>query len=107
MVVLCRNALDVIRQQDGPRTLFYLDPPYLHSTRASTGNYVHEMDEKAHEKMLSTIVGCEGAVMLSGYPNELYDQRLVGWNRHDFRIDNKAAGGKSKRVMTESVWCNF
>ena len=37
VVILCRDALDVIRQQDGSRTLFYLDPPYLHSTRASTG----------------------------------------------------------------------
>ena len=45
VVILCRDALEVIRRQDGPKTLFYLDPPHLHSTRASTGNYAHEMDE--------------------------------------------------------------
>jgi len=27
-----RDALDVIRQQDGKQTLFYLDPPYLSET---------------------------------------------------------------------------
>jgi DNA adenine methylase len=107
VVVLCRNALDVIRQQDGPKTLFYLDPPYLHSTRATTGNYAYEMDEADHRQMLDAIIDCQGAVMLSGYPNDLYDQILSGWNRHDFLIDNKAAGGKAKRIMTESVWCNF
>ena len=107
VVILCRDALDVIRQQDGPKTLFYLDPPYLHSTRASTGNYAHELDEADHREMLDTIRSCEGKVMLSGYPNEIYDGILQDWNRHDFQIDNKAAGGKSKRIMTESVWCNF
>ena len=107
VVILCRDALDVIRQQDGPKTLFYLDPPYLYSTRASTGNYAHEMEEADHREMLETIRECEGMVMLSGYPNDLYDELLHHWARHDFRIDNKAAGGASKRIMTESVWCNY
>jgi DNA adenine methylase len=107
VVILCRDALDVIRQQDGPKTLFYLDPPYLHSTRASTGNYLHELSLEGHREMLDVIRACSGKVMLSGYHNDLYDGILQDWNRHDFQIDNKAAGGKSKRIMTESVWCNF
>ena len=45
--------------------------------------------------------------MLSGYPNPLYDRELTGWKRQDFVIDNKAAGGKTKRQMTEAVWMNF
>lgn len=107
VVILCRDALEVIRQQDGEKTLFYLDPPYLHSTRASTGNYTHEMKEEDHRQMLEAVSHCIGKVMLSGYPNELYDGVLHDWNRHDFQIDNKVAGGASKRIMTESVWCNF
>jgi hypothetical protein len=51
VVILNRPALEVIHQQDGQGTLFYLDPPYLHATRASTTEYgPHEMsegDEKA------------------------------------------------------------
>jgi DNA adenine methylase len=31
--ILNRDALEVIRGQDGPETLFYLDPPYVGETR--------------------------------------------------------------------------
>jgi DNA adenine methylase len=34
-VILNQPAIEVIRQQDGEATLFYLDPPYLHETRAT------------------------------------------------------------------------
>lgn len=107
VVVLCDNALKVIKQQDGERTLFYLDPPHVHNTRSTTDAYQYEMNEAAHYELLSTIQQCHGRVMLSGYPNELYDRTLHDWNRHDREIDNKVSGGASKRVMTESLWCNF
>lgn len=107
VVVLCDDALKVIRQQDGERTLFYLDPPYVHNTRSTTDAYQYEMDESVHDELLSTIQQCDGRIMLSGYPNELYDRSLHDWNRHDREIDNKVSGGASKRVMTESIWCNF
>jgi len=107
VVILNQPALDVIRQQDGPATLYYLDPPYLHDTRAATGAYQHEMTERDHLELLAVIKQCQGKVMLSGYPNPLYDHELGGWRRVDFVIDNKAAGGKVKRQMTESLWMNF
>ena len=107
VVVLCDNALKVIKQQDDERTLFYLDPPYVHNTRSTTDAYQYEMNEAAHDELLSTIQQCHGRVMLSGYSNELYDRALHDWNRHDRKIDNKVSGGASKRVMTESLWCNF
>ena len=107
VAVLNRPALDVIRQQDGPHTLFYCDPPYVHETRTAPSVYAHEMSEAAHRKLLETIRHVEGKVMLSGYANTMYDEILSDWTRHDFELPNNAAGGKSKRRMTESVWCNF
>ena len=107
VVILNEPALDVIHREDGEKTLFYLDPPYLHETRAATGTYKHEMDEEDHRQLLTAIKQCQGKIMLSGYPNPLYDKELVAWRRRDFIIDNKAAGGKIKREMTESVWMNF
>jgi DNA adenine methylase len=106
-VILNQDAVDVIRTQDGEKTLFYLDPPYVHHSRATVGNYTHEMSEADHRAMLDTICLCRGKVMLSGYPNRLYDRELHDWNRHEIDIDNKAAGGKTKRKMTEVLWMNF
>jgi DNA adenine methylase len=107
VVILNREALEVIRQQDGPETLFYLDPPYLDETRTSKNVYKFEMSAKQHSELLGVIKKCVGKVMISGYPSEMYDRELADWHRHVFKIPNQAAGGSSKREMTEVVWCNF
>lgn len=107
VAILNQDALDVIRRQDGNRTLFYLDPPYLGETRVADEVYAHEMTTKQHEDLLDTICQCKGRVLLSGYRSELYDRRLADWNRHEFTLPNQAAGGKEKRRMVEVVWCNF
>lgn len=107
VVVLGRDALDVIRQQDGPGTLFYLDPPYLHGSRASVGQYEHEMTDEQHRDLLCLVRRCKGKVMLSGYRNPMYDELLADWTRHDFELPNNAAAGAAKRRMTECLWCNF
>jgi DNA adenine methylase len=105
--ILNRPALDVIRQEDTPETLFYCDPPYLHETRASTAAYSHEMTEEDHRRLLDVLLCVKSKVMLSGYPSDLYDRALAGWKRHEFDVPNNAAGGKAKRRMLECVWCNF
>jgi DNA adenine methylase len=107
VVWLCDDALNVIQQQDGPNTLHYCDPPYLHSVRATKNAYQHEMTDQQHVELLETLLACKGKVILSGYPNELYDGMLRNWNCQDFAIDNKTAGSKQKRIMTERVWMNF
>lgn len=109
VVVLNRDALDVIRQQDGPNTFFYLDPPYLKETRTSPDVYAHEMTEQQHHSLLSLLATVKGRFMLSGYQCPLYAQFAVerGWHRVDFDLPNNAAGGGAKRRMTESVWMNY
>lgn len=104
-----RHALDIVAKEDGPRTLFYLDPPYLHETRATTGEYEFEMTEDQHCDLLSALANVFSRFLLSGYRSDLYDTvaSREKWNRHDFEIDNKAAGGKTKRKMVECVWTNF
>jgi len=107
VAVLNRPALKVIEQQDGAKTLFYCDPPYLHETRRSTDAYADEMTEDDHRDLLDLLVKVKGMVMLSGYPSPLYERKLGKWNRHEFDLANNAAGGKVKRRMQECVWCNF
>lgn len=107
VLILNRDAIDVISGQDGKDTLFYADPPYLHETRATTADYDHEMTFEQHERLLESLLVVEGKVMLSGYRSSLYDERLASWRRHDFDMANHAAGGDTKRRMTECLWCNF
>lgn len=108
VLILNRDALDVIKSEDGPRTLFYLDPPYMHETRATTKEYgTNEMTDEKHRDLLTLIRRCRGKVMLSGYRSAMYDDLLSGWSRHDFDAPNNAAGGKSKRRMTECLWTNY
>lgn len=109
VVILNRPAIKVIRNQDGPKTLFYCDPPYVHDTRGTTGEYTFEMSEAEHEELLTTLSTIQGKFMLSGYPSELYAryEQKHHWNRHEFLIDNKAASGKIKEKKTECLWCNY
>jgi len=109
VVILNKNAIKVIGKQDGLKTLFYCDPPYVHHTRSTTGEYAFEMTETEHAELLETLSTVQGKFMLSGYPSELYTrwEQKHGWNRHDFEIDNKAASGKIKQKKTECLWCNF
>ncbi len=100
-------AIEVIQREDGPGTLFYCDPPYLHETRTATQAYAFEMTEDQHRELLAVLRAVKGKVMLSGYPSNLYDGTLRGWNRHTFDIPNHAAGGKRKDRETEVLWCNF
>lgn len=109
VVILNDDALKVIRQQDGEKTLFYLDPPYLHETRASTGVYEHEMTETQHFDLLKCLGRIKGKFLLSGYRSAMYDgdAERFGWHRVDFDLPNSAAGGTKKRRMTECVWMNY
>lgn len=97
-------AIHVMRQHDGPKTLHYVDPPYVHSTRQSRHRRkieygVHEMTDDDHRELAECLHGLQGMVILSGYRCELYDELYAGW----MRIDRTHwADGARRRV--ESLW---
>jgi DNA adenine methylase len=110
VAILNRPALQVIKGQDGPKTLFYLDPPYIHDTRASTGEYgEYEMTNEQHQELVNAVVACQGKVMVSMYKHPIYDVLAAkhGWHRREFELPNNAASGSQKRRMTECLWMNF
>jgi DNA adenine methylase len=109
VVIEDMDALTLIKREDSPTTLQYLDPPYLHDTRASKDLYAFEMTREEHVELLSLLTdpSLKGKFMLSGYRNDLYDGALIGWTRHEFDLPNHQAGGDEKRRMIECVWCNF
>lgn len=103
-------AADFIRKYDHPRALFYCDPPYMHQTRSSTGEYgANEMTETQHFDLLKLLSRIKGKFMLSGYPSPMYDgdAKRFGWNCHQREIDNKASSAKSKQKKIECVWTNY
>lgn len=109
VIILNRDVIDVIDSEDSSDTFFYLDPPYLHETRAAKAAYEHEMSDTQHESLLSALSKIKGKFLLSGYRSELYDEyaKLFKWRRRDFEVPNHAAGGDKKRKMTECVWGNY
>lgn len=110
VLILNRPALEVIRTQDGPKTLFYLDPPYLDETRVSHGEYgEHEMSPEDHEDLLKVIHRIKGKFLLSGYRSDLYNDYAAGygWRRVEKQIDCKASSQEVKPVKTECLWMNF
>jgi DNA adenine methylase len=108
VVILNRDALDVIRQQDSPNTLFYLDPPYVSSTRVAASAYQHEMSDQDHHRLVEAILMCSGKVMLSGYPNPIY-RRLesLGWSTFDFNVTKPSSSQTTKPKAIERIWANF
>jgi DNA adenine methylase len=101
-----RPALDVLRQHDGPDTLHFVDPPYVHSTRSlrgvKNGCYRHEMDDAGHAELLQALQALQGMVVLSGYESGLYADALPGW--HAYRTRARISAGRGTGIRTEVAW---
>jgi DNA adenine methylase len=106
VVIEQRDALEVMQANDGAETLFYVDPPYVLSTRGNARGvrqkYAIEMTDDDHRELAGVLHGLRGMVVLSGYPCELYDQELFpGWRRHE--RETRADGARER---TEVLWLN-
>jgi DNA adenine methylase len=108
VVIENRPAMNVMERCDGPRTLIYADPPYVHSTRSAkriAGElehaYTHEMGEGDHLELLTWLSQCKSMVVLSGYRSDLYDAALKGWRRAETMA--LADGARPRR---EILWIN-
>lgn len=110
VLILNRPAEDVIRCMDNKQTLFYIDAPYIHSTRMSDKEYgKFEMNDEQHKELVADLLEVKGKVAVSMYHHPIYDvlANKHKWKLAEFAIANSAAGGKSKRRMTECLWMNY
>ena len=99
-----RPALDIIRLYDSANTLFYCDPPYLHSTRGDSKAYGFEMTDLDHEAFAETLSGIRGKAAVSGYRNDKMDTLFEGWRRFDAPEKMSHA---IKQMRQECVWMNY
>ncbi len=104
VVIENRDAVHILTRHDGPDTLHYVDPPYVHSTRSNgkKGNvhqYLYEMTDAQHRELSELLHGLQGMVALSGYPSPLYDELYRDWP--SVKIQALADGA---RPRVEQLW---
>lgn len=104
----CMPALDlIVKYGADSEVLLYVDPPYLGTTRGWGNNYRHEMKTEAeHRELAEALHACRAAVVLSGYPDDLYDRDLyAGWDRVSLpAMTGNGRDGAKDRV--EVLWSN-
>jgi DNA adenine methylase len=91
---------------DGPETLWYVDPPYVHETRGlkqwrTPQSYRHEMTDEDHKQMAEVLRSIKGTVVLSGYQSPLYESLFGDWH-----IETKDAHADGARDRVEVLWIN-
>ncbi len=96
-----RPAVELMQRFNSPKVLIYLDPPYVLGTRHGK-QYRYEMDDAAHAGLLDAALAHKGPVILSGYENPLYNDRLRGWHREEAVSYSQVASRKK-----EILWMNF
>lgn len=62
VVIEHRDAVEVIAAHDGDKTLHYVDPPYVSSTRDKGSDYAHEMSDADHVRLAEKLHSVRGAV---------------------------------------------
>lgn len=96
------DAIELIKLYNHPGTMIYADPPYMTATRRNNGLYKIEMGKpEQHVNLLSALREHKGPAILSGYPNELYDSELHGWEKR-----YKNARCEKGLAAVEVIWLN-
>jgi len=105
----CRSFEIILLKYNNKDVLFYLDPPYIHSTRTkgSCRLYDHEMTDDQHKQMVELLLNLKAKCILSGYQHEIYSPlERAGWQRRDYsqsvRLEMKSK--KERKDTIESLW---
>lgn len=107
VIIFNRDAFEIIDKFDENGTFFYIDPPYVLSTRTNH-RYDHDMDDSDQTKLIDRLLKCKAKVLLSGYLNDLYTKlECNGWNRFDIPTKIVGGGADGSKVKNESLWMNY
>ena len=103
------DAFKLIPKMDHEDTLFYVDPPYVRSTRSfhsesdKRKHYTYEFDDTGHEQLSEVLHSVSGMVVLSGYLSDLYESLYGDW---EATTKKTYVGRARKGIRTEVVWRN-
>lgn len=103
-----RDFRRVLEMFDGPDVLWYVDPPYVLSSRDGGSRYDHEMTDEDHRDLVRRLLDVQGMVVLSGYRvAHVHDAlEVAGWQRSDIDVPVAAARQQAQMRRIESVWRN-
>lgn len=106
VVIFNRDGLSLLEQYDKENIFFYLDPPYVQNTRSSA-RYVVDMDDSIQNQLIDKILNLKHAkFLLSGYENDLYDEKLKHFNKVSFNVKT-VDGHRNKKNKIETLWFNY
>lgn len=80
----------------------YIDPPYPIKTRKSKKKlYKYELSDQDHIRILNVASCLKVNVLISSYPNDMYDNYLKNWNTITFQSSTRHG------TATEQIWYNY
>lgn len=88
-----------------PRAFVYCDPPYPAQVRSGTQRRIYRCElltSKQHIRLLEVLLTLECPVMISSYPNDLYNRALQSWRTLTYKAITR--GGT---IATECLWMNY
>ncbi|MFA5803691.1 MAG: DNA adenine methylase [Melioribacteraceae bacterium] len=95
---------EIFKKFDGPETLFYCDPPYMHHVRCNNNEYAFEMTDQDHKELLEICKNAKGKVAISGYDNPLYNKQLKSFYKS---IAKKKPTTIFHSKRQEILWTNY
>ena len=107
-----RNAFELLPAFDREDALHYLDPPYPISVRKTANGstpehrYRWEMNDDDHARLAALARTLQGAVIISSYPNPVYDELFAGWRKISWTGGQFCSANTNAQTRTETVWMN-
>lgn len=101
-----RPAIEVINLYDSEDTLFYCDPPYIHSTRGDNKAYGYEMTDQQHLELANVLNQVKGKVAISNYDCDLMDELYPSNKWHKILAPAKQINS-THDIRQEVLWVNY
>lgn len=100
------DAIKIIQRYDSEETLFYCDPPYVHSTRGDNNAYSNEMKDSDHRRLADLLNSSKGLIAISNYDCELMNELYPApkWKKY---ISPPRTIHSTKDLRQEVLWINY
>lgn len=94
------DICELLKKYNCEKIFFYLDPPYVWSSRKSKARYCCDMTDDQHKEMLNIILNHKAKFLISGYDNSIYNILTEnGWKKYQFKSPLSDS--------VETIWYNY